>query len=102
MGRIWRLFEASLLEWRNVPRPGGLSPAQLMFGRAQRTCIPRLAVAHDPIDMAKARNDREKRDRDMKKSFDRNAFMQPDLVKGDNVLCQDMLSHKWNRRGVIH
>ena len=31
-----------LYEWRNVPRSDGFSPAQLLFGRAQRTSLPTL------------------------------------------------------------
>ena len=34
--------ETMLYEWRNVPRSDGYSPAQLMFGRAQRTSLPSL------------------------------------------------------------
>ena len=34
--------DTMLYEWRNVPRSDGYSPAQLMFGRAQRTSLPSL------------------------------------------------------------
>ena len=32
--------DTMLFEWRNVPRSDGYSPAQLLFGRQQRTCLP--------------------------------------------------------------
>ena len=34
-----------LYEWRNVPRADGYSPAQLLFGRRQRTSLP-LSLIH--------------------------------------------------------
>ena len=34
--------DTALYEWSNVPRADGYSPAQLMFGRAQRTSLPSL------------------------------------------------------------
>ena len=42
-----------LYEWRNVPRADGYSPAQLMFGRAQRTCL--LYTSPSPRDRQKSR-----------------------------------------------
>ena len=36
--------DSVLYEWRNVPRADGYSPAQLMFGRAQRTSLPSLPL----------------------------------------------------------
>ena len=47
----WNQFESALLEWRNMLRPSGLSPAQLMFGRGQRTTLPKLTSALASIDM---------------------------------------------------
>ena len=38
-----------LYEWRNVPRSDGFSPAQLLFGRAQRTSLPTLPSQITPI-----------------------------------------------------
>ena len=34
--------DVMLYEWRNMPRSDGYSPAQLLFGRRQRTCLPLL------------------------------------------------------------
>ena len=33
-------FQRALLEWRNTPREGGLSPAQIVFGHPLRSFIP--------------------------------------------------------------
>ena len=43
-----------LYEWRNVPRSDRYSPAQLMFGRAQRTSLPTLPSQNVPINFNKA------------------------------------------------
>ena len=49
----------TLYEWRNVPRADGYSPAQLMFGRQQRTGLPTLPQQIQPVDFlaAAASND---------------------------------------------
>ena len=39
-----------LYEWRNVPRSDGFSPAQLLFGRVQRTSLSTLPSQIAPID----------------------------------------------------
>ena len=100
-GNNWAAFKSGLLEWRNVPRPSGLSPAQLMFGRTQKTCLPRLEAAHKVVDVNKATIDRVKRDHDMKQAFDKHALLQPALAVGENVLTQDVVSRKWDRQGLI-
>ena len=37
-------FNAALLEYRNTPRADGYSPAQMFFGRRQRTRLPTLPL----------------------------------------------------------
>ena len=34
------VFHKALLEWRNTPREGGLSPAQVVFGKPLRSSVP--------------------------------------------------------------
>ena len=97
----WGRFKASLLEWRNVKRPGGFSPAQLMFGKAQKTSLPMLPGAFQPIDGEAAVLDRENRDKAMKKAYDSDANILPELQVGDSVVVQDVTSRKWNREGRI-
>ena len=97
----WGRFRASLLEWRNVPRSGGFSPAQLMFGRAQKISMPALPEAYRAIDGEAAVRDRESRDYAMKKSFDKNAAILPKMNVGDSVVMQDVTSKKWTREGRI-
>ncbi|QQP31608.1 Uncharacterized protein FKW44_025261 [Caligus rogercresseyi] len=45
----WITFKESLLEWRNIPRDNGLSPAQWLFGRRLRTSIPATSSAYERI-----------------------------------------------------
>ena len=33
-------FAKGVLEWRNTPRSSGLSPAEIVFGRPLRSCVP--------------------------------------------------------------
>ena len=72
-----------------------------MFGKAQKTSLPALPNAYDSIDKDAARLDREKRDSDMKKSFDADAAILPRMNVGDSVVMQDITSKKWNREGKI-
>ena len=50
--------EHMLYEWRNVPRSDGYSPAELMFGRAQRMSLPTLLSQNVPIDFKSAPHQR--------------------------------------------
>ena len=47
---IWGKFRPALHEWRNTPRADGISPAQLMFGRRQRTTLPVLNKAYNTVE----------------------------------------------------
>ena len=77
-----------------MPRPSGYSPVQLMFGRAQRTIMPKLPIALQPIDMAKAMKDRQDRDHATKNAFDSNSHDLQEISVGDRVLTQDISSKK--------
>ena len=89
------------MEWKNTPRPSGFSPAQLMFGRAQKTAMPRLGVTHARIDYELAEEDRVNRDLAMKKTFDSGSRALPPLKIGDKVVMQDKASKKWTREGQV-
>ena len=60
-----------------------------------------MPEAFKPIDMSKAQADRVRRDAEMKRSYDKNLRSLPALSMNDRVLCQDVLSGKWNREGKI-
>ena len=97
----WSLFRSSLLEWRNVPQTGGYSPAQCMFGRSQKTALPRLPIAFQPVNLEMAALDRHRKDTNMKEAFDSQAHILPELQVGDQVVVQDSTSKKWDKEGCI-
>ena len=41
-------FQKGLMEYRNTPRSGGLSPAQIVSGHPTRTLVPAHYKAFDP------------------------------------------------------
>ena len=86
--RNWNNFQKGLLEWKNTPKPSGFSPAQLMFGRAQKTAMPRLEVTHARIDYELAEEDRVNRDLAMKK-HSTPAHVHCHLLKSETMwLCK--------------
>ena len=40
-------FQQALLEYRNCPKENGFSPAQVVFGRALRSCVPAHRISYD-------------------------------------------------------
>ena len=44
----------ALYSWRNVPRNDGYSPAQLLFGRKQKTSLPVLEKKYEIYDISEA------------------------------------------------
>ena len=51
--------DSMLYAWRNVPRSDGYSPAQLLFGRRQRTNLPILPFQNLPIDFNEAASSKD-------------------------------------------
>ena len=88
-------FNAALLEYRNTPRADGFSPAQMFFGRRQRTRLPTLPQHHQPIDMDAAIAAREDTALKAKSYFDTSAREAPPLQPGTRVWVQDPKTHRW-------
>jgi len=97
----WNDFKAALLEWRNTPRADGISPAQLFFGRRQRSHLPCLPEALAPINQREAANLRGEMRKKKKTSYDGRAKELPKLQVGQNVLLQNPISKKWDSMGKI-
>ena len=93
--------DRGLLEFRNTPRAGGLSPAQILFGHPIRSIIPthRTAFA-DTWQQRAARLDRDCTNTAMVASSS-SARLLPPLRLGDSVFLQDPVSKRWNRTGII-
>ena len=97
-------FLKALLEYRNTPREGGLSPAQIIFGHPMRSFIP---AHHRSFDQKwhKLRRDYDRKCADIKKksitNYDATAKPLQPLKIGQNVWIQNALTKKWNTCGTI-
>ena len=90
-----------LYEWRNVPRSDGYSPAQLLFGRAQRTSLPTIPCQNKPIDFSSAVSAKDAAHARSKIDHDKSKLSLPRLSPGQEVYLQDSKSSAWDRRGVV-
>ena len=97
-------FQRALLEWRNTPREGGLSPAQIVFGHPLRSFIP----AHHSSFDKKFQTSRSQFDRNRsqirnkaKKNYDLSSKPLPKLEIEDHVWIQNPLTKKWDTKGIV-
>jgi hypothetical protein len=94
----------AIMEWRNTPRSEGISPAQYVFGRRQRTSIPILPDGYKRIsenEIQKGEKRREKSDETIKQYHDQGSHLLPSFEVGDVVRVQDQRSKKWDRTGKV-
>ena len=97
----WQTFEASLLEWRNTPRATQASPAELMFGRKQRTLLPGSGDRPLAATLDESRI-RSPSDTDPAQSSRAQVRRQYELLQpGDQVRVQDPHSLRWTQKGSI-
>ena len=97
-------FRVALREWRNTPRFDGLSPAQWLFGRRQRTDTPASSKAYQRIsdqqlEAFEARRG-EKIERKLAQKDLASKPLDP-LRPGDAVYVQDPKSGRWDATGEI-
>ena len=100
----WSEFRKALREYRNSPRKDGLSPAQWLYGRRQRTDVPAVPQAYrrltnDEIDSF------DERRREGEVEVPRKRTM-PQLKVGQEVLVQNPKSNlptskRWESKGTI-
>ena len=81
--------DGMLYEWRNVPRSDGYSPAQLLFGRAQRTSLPTLPSQNTSIDFESASSSEDAAHARSKLDHDRSKLSLSLQSPGQNVFMQD-------------
>ena len=91
----------ALYEWRNVPRTDGFSPAQLMFGRSQRTGLPTLPQQIRPIDFLSAASSKDKAHNYSRSYHDQSTLLLPALSPDQHVLLQDPKSSAWSKKGQV-
>ena len=90
-----------LYEWRNVPRSDGYSPAQLLFGRRQRTNLPILPFQNHPINFSEAASSKDAVHTSSTDYHDLHKKIIPLLTPGQTVLIQDPKSLLWDSTGQI-
>ena len=97
-------FQRGLLEYRNTPRDGGLSPAQILFGHPLLSAVPahraefsdKWQKTANEYDARRSRVHAQHEQRDNAHS----RTLQP-LRIGTEVRVQHTTTNKWDRVGVI-
>jgi len=93
-------LDLRLLEWRNTPRGSdGLSPAERMFNRRQRTQLPACEAAYDNISAEIKEKDDGKEDTDVNvaKATKKYHSYRP----GDKVVIQNPTTRRWSLYGTV-
>jgi len=97
-------FAKALLLFRNAPRLGGASPAQLVFNRPVRDSLPvhHRAFAAEWQAAADVLEERAKRSKDLHvEHYNRKAHDLAELEVGNHVLIQHPLTKQWSTTGII-
>jgi hypothetical protein len=100
----WTEFHLNLLEWRNIPRSDGLSPAQWLFGRQLRTPSPAHQLAYSRLEEDEFRRAELRREAQGRGAEERRGARARDLQPlhpGELVWIQDQKSRKWDFQGKI-
>ncbi|KZR96056.1 Uncharacterized protein APZ42_009826, partial [Daphnia magna] len=93
-----------LLLFRNTAVSGGRSPAQVVFNRPMRDCLPahRRSFAAEWQKDADVLEKRARRAKELRtEHFNRRAHPLPPLQVGNAVLIQHPISKCWSTPGVI-
>lgn len=92
-----------LIEFRNLPRECGLSPAEMVFGRPQRSIIPaHKSLFADNWKTTMAAKDRQATLNDAaKERYDESARSLAPIPIGATVRVQNPTSKLWDGVGVI-
>ena len=91
-----------LYEWRNVPRSDGYSPAQLLFGRRQRTNLPILPLQNRPINFNEAASSKDAVHTSSADYHDLHKKILPTLTPGKTVLLQEISFMGLYRSSCLH
>ena len=97
-------FAKQRLLFRNAPRSGGASPAQFVFGRPLRDCLPahRISFAPEwqtPIEKLEQRTERVNERRAKRYSLSTRTLLP--LQVGNSVLVQHPNTSRWSTSGKI-
>ena len=92
-----RQFREHLYAWRNTPRADGMAPADLFFGRRQRTGLPSLRAP----ELSSSPPSREKAAQKQKSKFDAHAKDLPALHPGQQVALRHPTKNTWGGEGTV-
>ena len=97
-------FYRCLLELRNTPRQDGRSPAQILYGRPLRSCVPAHRSSFAAV-WQKQTEECERRAaaryKAAKASYDAHSRPLPPLDIGTHVRAQNPVSKRWDKVGVV-
>ena len=96
-------FQLGLLEWRNTPKSHGKSPAEMVFGRQQRSIVPSLAKNLTPTEAWKEALEKRIALLQEKSRYYYNAGAKflPELDIGTEVRLQNPDTKRWLEQGEI-
>ena len=94
----------ALVQYRNTPSVGGLSPAQRLFGRPLQDLVPAHRRSFAPewqqqADIAERRQ--EATQERLEARYNQSAHDLPALAVGSHVAVQDPQTKLWDRHGTI-
>ena len=95
-------FQDALQMWRCFPQKSGFSPAELFFGRRQRSLLPTLQLHHQPIPLSEASTKHAHFRQLMRAAHDNRANRLPSLAVDQRVLVQHPDTKQWSVKGVIN
>ena len=97
-------FQRGLLEYRNTPRVGGLSPAQILFGHPLRSAMPahRKSFAKEWQQTADDYDARcSQSHAHVEQRYNEHSHALPPLRLSTHVRVQNPISKRWDRQGII-
>ena len=90
----------ALYSWRNVPCSNSYSPAQLLFGRRQKTGLPVLDKKYDMYDISAAKQAKDTSFSKSANCFDQHKVDLKPFSAGQKVVIQHPKTGKWDESGV--
>ncbi len=103
-GDINAKFSEGYLELRNTPRPGGKSPAEIVYGQPMRSRVPAHHKAFDKKWLVSLEEHDAKMSKLALKSVDhynKSAKSLSQLEAGMKVIMQDPNTKLWDKTGVV-
>eukprot|EP00095_Tigriopus_kingsejongensis_P000402 snap_masked-scaffold19_size710362-processed-gene-4.9 protein:Tk00402 transcript:snap_masked-scaffold19_size710362-processed-gene-4.9-mRNA-1 annotation:"PREDICTED: uncharacterized protein LOC100900865" len=97
----WPKFQLALREWRNTPTSKGLSPAQLLFNRRQRTLAPAHPENYEIIETPEREREEERsrlQSSRAKRRYDLRTKNLPRLPLDATVIIQNPLTKRWDSK----